>query len=863
MKRLRTLLLFALAILPATALFAQTPTRRVLPNGLTVLVLENHAAPVVAVRVYVKTGSIYEGQYLGSGISHLFEHTLGEGTAKQTKVQLNAEIEAIGGQSNAYTSKDVTVYHITTAASYFERALANLADTIQHASFPEAEVKTQQGVIHNEMNLDEDDPDRAISELFYNTAFLVHPVRFPIIGYPEPFDRLTRDDIINYYKSHYTPENSLVAVAGDIDTKAAMDAVTSAFKDWPRRAAAQPPLPQEPVQTTPRRAVETKNIGLTYLQVGWHTVPLQHPDLYALDTLAQVLGGGESSRLVQDLRDNRRLVASISAFSSTPNYDAGVFGIRATLTPNKLSEVEQALTAQIDKVISSGVTSDELQRAQRQIEANFIFNNSAVEEQAEQMAYDELATGDPAYSRRYVERIKAVTAARVQEVARLYLTAEGKTTAIVQPPTAEVATASAATTPRASQPVMTTLPNGLRLIVRENHAAPTVAIVVTALGGNRLEPAGKAGMSNLVAEMLTRGTRKRTAPQIAAIVDQLGGNLDGFSGYNSWGLRSQWLAADWRKGLSLVQESLLTPSFPAEELTGIKNQVTAQLQEQEDDPTAAASLLLRRTYYGDYPYGRSALGETSQIPAITAADVRRFWERTLQPRSMVMTVYGDVNAEEVRRAVEYQFGTFKGSPEELRAPAAPPALARFTSRTTAKPGLAQAVLFLGYPGINVQNPDRYAVDILDAALSGANLPGGRLHQRLRDNQLVYVVHAFDQPGLDLGMFVVYAASTKANRPEVQRVIEEEIARIKEAPISAAELAAAKSMMIAAHAIDNQTNLAQATSAASDELFGLGYGEQARFEAAINAVTAADVQRVAQKYLRTEAAALAIVEPQDK
>src|SRR4028119_1582146 len=214
----RFILLFGFLLSFTAAASAQMPLKKTLPNGLTILVLESRAAPVVAVRVYVKTGSIYEGQYLGSGISHLFEHALSEGTETRTKAQINEEMQGVGGQSNAYTSYDVTAYHITTASSFFERALNTLADEMQNATFPEAEVKTQIGVIHNEMNLNEDDPDRVLYKLFYQTAFTTHPVRFPIIGYREPFDRLTREDIVNYYKTHYTPENTVVAVAGDVNT---------------------------------------------------------------------------------------------------------------------------------------------------------------------------------------------------------------------------------------------------------------------------------------------------------------------------------------------------------------------------------------------------------------------------------------------------------------------------------------------------------------------------------------------------------------------------------------------------------------------------------------------------------------------
>jgi zinc protease len=232
----------------------------------------------------------------------------------------------------------------------------------------------------------------------------------------------------------------------------------------------------------------------------------------------------------------------------------------------------------------------------------------------------------------------------------------------------------------------------------------------------------------------------------------------------------------------------------------------------------------------------------------------------LLPRSIVLAVYGDVKAEDVRRAAEYSLARFNRIGKLPAAPAAAPALTQRAIQVQDKPGLSQAVLFYGYPGINVKSEDRYAIDVLDAALSGANLPGGRLHARLRDNQLVYVVHAFEQPGVDPGMFVIYAATTRPNVETVRGIIDTEIARLRDDDITPEELARAKTMAISAQAIDSQTNMAQAQQAASDELFGVGFKNSSQYQARINAVTLDDVRRVAQKYLRPDAGALAIVQP---
>ena len=856
MKKLLILLGVVCASLPA---WAQAPLKKTLPNGLTVLVQENHSAPVVAVRFYVKTGSIYEGKYLGSGISHLFEHVLGEGTKSKSKEQLNDEVQALGGQSNAYTSKEVTAYHITTASPFFERALANLSDSMRNATFPDKEVKTQIGVIHNEMNLGDDDPDRTLYELFLATAFKVHPVRLPIIGYRENFDRLTQDDIVNYYQSHYEPDNVVLSVAGDVNPERVFFAAQLQLGDWQRRNSPDFSIPDEPRQSTPRRAVQDKDVQNAYAMLGWHTVPLQNPDLYALDVLAQILGGGESSRLVRNLRERDNLVSSIGAFSSTPNYNAGFFGVRATLPAENLNRVEKAIANEAARLIRDGVTSEELARAKRGIETSFVFGNTDVENQAEQNAYDEMATGDPAYSKRYVARVQSVTAEQVQNVARKYLRADGLTTAIIRPrPTKTAATAPK--TVAVSAPRLFRLPNGLRLIVRRNAASPTVAITAIGLGGTRLESADKAGVANLAAKMLTRGTSVRSGEVIAGLVDDLGGELEAVGGYNSWGLQSQWLARDFRRGLALVTESILKPSFPADELERVKAQTVAAIGEQEDDPNGAASLSLRKLFYGPHPYGRSSLGTPQSVAKISRDDVADFWTRIAQPQHTVISIYGDIDPDLARAAVENAFGAWRSGSQLPSAAPAPPALNAFTVVEGTKPGLAQTALWFGYPSIRIDNPDRYAIEVLDGALSGINLPGGRLHARLRDNQLVYVVHAYNSPGLDAGMFAIYADTARENRAQVQSIILEEVNKIRDADISDEELQRAKSMAVAAQSIDNQTNSAQAQGAASDELFGLGYEENVTYNARINAVTAADVRRVAQKYLVPDKAALAVIGP---
>jgi zinc protease len=852
-------LLFCLAV-PS---FAQNAQKQTLSNGLTVLVQENHAAPVVAVRFYVQTGSIYEGEYAGTGISHLFEHVLQEGSKTRTKQQINAETQAIGGQTNAYTSNDVTAYHIVTAAPYFNRALENLADSLMNATFPEAEVKIQQGIIHHEMNMGEDDPNRILWRTFYETAFIRHPARLPVIGYREAFDALTRDDILSYYNTHYTPENTILAVAGDVNAADVFAAAKKALGDWPRRAATTSAIADEPRQIVPRRAVFEKAAMQNALaMLGWHTVPLQHPDLYALDVLARILGGGETSRLTQALREKQELVYNVSAFSFTPDYNAGIFAINAALPPEKLPQLENAVWNEINKIKTSGVTAAELKRAQRGIETDYVFDTD-VAEQAERMAYDFMGTGNPDFSDQYVARINAVTAAQVQAVTKKYLLQNGLTTAIVRPP-------HAGSTPKATTkkqivapPQMFTLENGLRVIIRENNQSPTVAIAAIGLDGLRAEAPGKNGVANIAADLLLRGTQKRSALEFSQVVDDMGAAISSGSGYNAWTVSSNWLARDWRRGLSLVHEALTMPRFSEDELRREKTLVAAAIKEQEDDPDAVAALAARSAFFGAHPYGRSTLGTLDSIEQISREDVVAHWNRVLNPRQMVLAIYGDVDAAKALKVAKYLFGDLKAkNPQPLNQPIPIQPPQKPVAVTKTLPDIAQTVLYFAYPGVAIKDEDRAALRVLDGALSGIYYPGGRLHARLRDSQLVYGVHALELRGMDGGMFLIQAGTTREKRDEVRAIIEEEVQKIRNAPISQEELARAKGMAITAQAVDLQTNAAQADDAAIGELLDRGYKDSENYQKEINAVTVEDVQRVAQKYLRPQNSVLAIVEPKE-
>jgi|GEM_PF-69573 len=351
--------------------------RHQLDNGLICLIKEDFTAPLVSIQIWVASGSAQEGEYLGGGLSHLIEHMIFKGTPKRKPADISKEIDDAGGSINAYTTLDRTVFWVDMPAERWQTGLDVLADAVMRASFPEDEWRREKDVIRREMAMGNDNPDRVLSKLLWQTAYLVHPYRFPVIGREEIFNTLARADLLAFFRRHYTPDNMIVAIAGNVDAPSVRAAVESRFRSGGANPQGEPlfirwldqrpcptflkflcneefrcrarPLPAqtvEPPQLSPRIERKTGAYNISRLEMAWHTVGLSHPDAPALDILSIIAGGGKSSRLGQKIKENRKLAFSIDAWSYTPK-DAGLFGISAAFDPAKEDELIKAIETEI------------------------------------------------------------------------------------------------------------------------------------------------------------------------------------------------------------------------------------------------------------------------------------------------------------------------------------------------------------------------------------------------------------------------------------------------------------------------------------------------------------------------------------
>ncbi len=297
-----------------------------LENGLQVILEADRSAPVISAQAWVLTGSIHEGRWLGSGVSHALEHMLFKGTEKRPASRIDHEIQAAGGSMNAYTSFDHTVYYINAPDTGISIACDVLCDMLCNATIPEDEWAREREVILREMDMNQDDPSRRSARRFFETIYIRNHYRYPIIGYPDLFQVLTAESIREYYRERYAPNNAFLVFVGDFDTEALKEQIYRIFENQPRRTVQPVYLPQEPNQVDPRIIDESGPFQQTRSHLGWKTPGALSEEMPAMSILSMILGSGHSSRLYRAVRERAGLVNQISAWLY-PEQDSCLFGI--------------------------------------------------------------------------------------------------------------------------------------------------------------------------------------------------------------------------------------------------------------------------------------------------------------------------------------------------------------------------------------------------------------------------------------------------------------------------------------------------------------------------------------------------------
>jgi zinc protease len=846
------------AALPAIPAGVRVTT---LDNGLTIIMREDHSAPVVSAQAWCMAGSIHEGRWLGAGLSHVLEHMLFKGTSTRPGSRIDQEVQEAGGHMNAYTSFDRTVYHIDVPNTGAKVAIDILCDIMQNATLPAEEMAKEKQVILREMDMNIDDPERRAGRRLFETAYTKSACRFTIIGYPDIFNELKPDDILAYYREKYAPNNIFLVVVGDISNEEVVAQIREAYA----RAKAKPlpaaVLPTEPKQTAPREVIEEAPIELGHFHMAWHIPELRHPDVPALDVLAALLGHGRSSRLYQEVREKKGVVHAVDAWTYSPG-EPGLLGLSAMVDADKFPAAREALLAEVEKMRRLPVPTGELKKAVKQFISATLSSRKTMQGQAQDLGGSWLAANDLNFSQRYLAAVKRVTPADLRRVAREYLTAENRTLYALLPTGTSPKTAASVETRQDNTIQKFELANGLCLLVKEDHRLPFVEFRAVFRGGVLAETSRDNGITQLTARMLVKGTKKRSAEKIAIEIESVGGSLDSYGGNNSFGVNAEVLSSDLGTGLDLLSDVLRNPAFPAAALEREREVQLAGIRAQKDELLQSASKAMRRALFGKTGYGLDVLGTEASVKRIQVADLKAFHRRLAAPNKCVLAIYGDVKAAAMRVAVQKALGSWAAaeptSPEGEREQLAGFAPNQGIKRVTETRDKKQAVLVIGYRGITLHNPERYALDLLQESCSDL---GSRLFLRIREKLgLAYYVGAQNFAGLAPGYFAFYVGTAPDKAGLVEKELLSEAELLRNEGLTEEELRRTKAKVVGQRKIARQDLGGLAMTTALDELYGLGYKHIDAEDQLYETVTIEQIKAAAQKYLSPDGFVISLVKP---
>lgn len=871
---------------------------RELPNGLRVYAMPDPGTANVAVQVWYNVGS-KDDPAGRSGFAHLFEHIMFKATRNMAPQQFDRLTEDVGGYNNASTADDYTDYYEVVPANHLERILWAEAERMGSLVIDEATFASERDVVKEELR------QRVLASpygpLFYlylaQANFEHHPYGRPGIGSIADLDAATVEDVRAFHATYYRPDNAVLAVAGNFDEAEFDRWVDRYFGAIPRPAQ---PIPRvdtvEPLRTAPRSFdVYQANVPLPAVVVSFPQPAARSPDLPALMMLDAIMAKGESSRLYQALVQSAPIAAEIFT-NLDPSKDPGAYSLAAILSEGTSVEAGlTALNAQIARVRDTAPSAAELAEARNEIVTARLRERETAEGRAAELADAVIRYGDAAYADRLLAALQAVTAADVQRVARAILAPERSVTIRYRPEASRAeggradSIATAATVvarplaPRPDAPVVTLaaenervappppgapvtaalppvaeqrLANGLKVIVVPSRRVPLLSVTLTLASGDSADPADRAGLAELTAGLVAKGTAGRDATATARAIESLGAEFATASTADASIATLETRADRADAAMAVMADSILHPALAVDELDRARQQALDGISVAMSEPGSIARRVAARAVFGDAPYGR-VMTPTS-LARIDRGAVSSFHAGHWRPDNGVLVIAGDIDPASGFALAQRHFGGWVRPAMPL--PARPDVSAGAPAPRTIIVDLAgtgQAAVLMGVRGAARRDADYFPALVATTVLGGGY--SARLNDEIRIKRgLSYGAGAGMPSRLAAGP--VYASAQTRNDAvvEVAGLIEGEIARLGREPVGAAELTARKATLIGEFGREVETTAGLSGAIAELALFGLPPSDLADYVADVAAVTPEAVQAAAQRHFDPARADLVVV-----
>ena len=786
--------------------------RFVLPNGLTLIVHEDHKAPIVAVNVWYHVGSKNERPGR-SGFAHLFEHLMFNGTENFDKDFFGPLEQAGATDMNGTTNEDRTNYFENVPTNALDLVLWMESDRMGHltGAISQPKLDEQRGVVQNEKRQGENEPYGKVWDFLTPKLYPPnHPYSWMTIGSMEDLDSARLPDVKDWFATYYGAANAVVVVAGDIDVQTARQKVEQYFGDIP----AGPPVARQQAwiakRTGSQRGVMQDRVPQARVYKVWNVPGWGTPEADYLSLLSDVLSSGKSSRLYKRLVYDDQTATDVSAYVNMREI-GGLFVVEATARPGiDLARVEKALDEELRRLLTGGPTPAELSRVKTQYRAGFIRGVERIGGfggKSDVLAQGEVFAGRPDFYQVRLNRVRQATIAQLSSAARQWLT-DGVYTLEVRPyPEFQTASAGAdrsklpapGTPAEAKFPELerATLSNGLKVVLARRPSIPQVRFDLVLDAGFAADKSAIPGTASMTLAMMDEGTTRRNAIQISDELAQLGANLSTGSRLDVSSVSLEALKENLDSSLAVYADVVLHPSFPRPDFERLKKQRLAQIQQEKADPVGLALRVFPGLLYGaGHPYANpwTGSGTEESTSRLKREDLIRFHDTWFKPNHATMVVVGATTMEEIRPRLERLFSGWKPGDVPAKSIATVEQQPRPVVYLMDRPGSLQSVIIAGNLAPPKANPHEVAIQTMNGVL-GSDF-SSRVNMNLReDKHWAYGAYTFFRDARGQRPFIAYApVQTDKTKEAVVELDKELRGIVKDRPIEPAELSRAQASL---------------------------------------------------------------------
>ncbi len=846
-----------------------------LKNKLKVLLIQSTKSPVVSAQMWVKTGSADEKKG-EEGISHFIEHLVFKGSDQFKVGEIANLVEASGGELNAYTSFDQTVFYVTISKNFSDVALNVVSQMMGYPIFDPAEIDSEREVVCEEIKMGKDSPQRRSSQLLFSSAYKKHPYGIPVIGYDKNVRSWSAKKIKQFYQSRYVPTNMFLVVSGDFDLKEMKGKVEKYFSGFKSYKLDKRTRAQEPAQKKYEFKFEKSDLQEQYLHLSFKAPSVKHKDVPALDVLSMILGQGDSSRLVKKLRLKEPVATSISAFNYNPQ-DKGLFVFSSTFEKGKMDAVVGGILHEIDFIQNNPPLWTEIKRSRVAISSDQFYSIETVDGIANKAGSLEFYLGDANGHKKYLAAINKITPEDVQKVAQKYLkldqlcvsymaneakpaaekklkeiAAQWKKTIFLDKKKLDKAPNKKIKIEKLIVPLTAhkynhdieqiNLPSGLRLFLLPTLDIPTVSAKLAFRGGARLETPDKMGLSELMSRVWLNGTETRSEEQFLAETEDMALGISTFSGKNTFGFSLEYLTGFEKKAVALAMEAFTKPLLSAEVIQREKEILFQQIKSKEDHPSFLCSRQFSKAMYGAHPLAYETLGTADSLKNIHREDIVHLKNTIFTPNNLTMAVVGQYDKSFwVDMAHEIE-NNYKVKKHDFNGPAPLPLTEN--KKLFIEKDKEQSHVIIGYRSLPITDPDRFVLHAIQAILAGQ---GGRLFYELRDkSSLAYSVSPLKMESIETGYFGGYIACSPEKVEKAIEMFQIEFKKMCDTPVGKEELQRAQRYLIGQHDIGLQRKSAICNLIIFDEVYGNDYRKSLNVTAEYEKVTAERIQEVSRK-----------------